>query len=92
MYRLGKMPIQSCGQSVSARCWKRSTETGLLASYDVASNIREALGVGEGREWAVPDTQWVQEARAVEPAPGARHHGRGLHSPTLLRNLSRFCP
>ena len=32
VYRLGEMPIQSCGQSVSARRGKRYTEIGLFKS------------------------------------------------------------
>ena len=40
VYRLGEMPIQSCGQSFSARRGKRYTEIGLLLnmSSDTFSN------------------------------------------------------
>jgi hypothetical protein len=51
------MPIQSCGQSVSARRENRYTEIGLLsrtASYDVTSYICPALADGLNRKRAGP--------------------------------------
>jgi hypothetical protein len=40
------MPIQICGQSVSARRGKQYTETGRLESHDVASIVSQARPPG----------------------------------------------
>jgi len=66
------MPIQSCGQSVSARRGKRCTEIGLLTSYDVASTIHQTLPILAHRR-VRPERQSVVDAAPVRRVIENKH-------------------